>query len=231
MAHVLDRIGLADRAKDPVENFSGGMKRRLNFGCGVVHHRAVSHARKHGVPLFVGSSFHDAPGTLISSVQPAAAAAGGDVCWHPLSIISHNDLALLEISELSAAPPGALASTVADHPPLAEWVRQDGAGLRWGVIGPSADISRLRDLLPDSGRIIFQRGLDGLSFAGPPAPSWLVVRAKIMSLLTEFGVADVHLIAVDGVLRLLLPPADAARVLQPLHDLFLGNHGKTQQNT
>ena len=38
---VLARIGLADRAKEPVERFSGGMKRRLNFGCGVVHRPAV----------------------------------------------------------------------------------------------------------------------------------------------------------------------------------------------
>ena len=34
---ILERIGLADRADEPVERFSGGMKRRLNFGCGLVH--------------------------------------------------------------------------------------------------------------------------------------------------------------------------------------------------
>jgi ABC-2 type transport system ATP-binding protein len=34
---VLERIGLADRAGDLVKKFSGGMKRRLNFGCAVVH--------------------------------------------------------------------------------------------------------------------------------------------------------------------------------------------------
>jgi ABC-2 type transport system ATP-binding protein len=34
---VLERIGLGDRAREPVKRFSGGMKRRLNFGCGVVH--------------------------------------------------------------------------------------------------------------------------------------------------------------------------------------------------
>lgn len=34
---VLDYIGLADRAKDLPKTFSGGMKRRLNFGCGIVH--------------------------------------------------------------------------------------------------------------------------------------------------------------------------------------------------
>lgn len=34
---VLDLIELQDRAREPVKNFSGGMKRRLNFGCGIVH--------------------------------------------------------------------------------------------------------------------------------------------------------------------------------------------------
>jgi ABC-2 type transport system ATP-binding protein len=38
---VLDRIGLADRAKEPVKRYSGGMKRRLNFGCGIVHRPKV----------------------------------------------------------------------------------------------------------------------------------------------------------------------------------------------
>jgi ABC-2 type transport system ATP-binding protein len=38
---VLDRIGLADRAREPVKRFSGGMKRRLNVGCGLVHRPKV----------------------------------------------------------------------------------------------------------------------------------------------------------------------------------------------
>ena len=38
---VLERIGLVDRAKEPPKKFSGGMKRRLNFGCGVVHEPQV----------------------------------------------------------------------------------------------------------------------------------------------------------------------------------------------
>ena len=37
VAEVLDTIGLGDRAKDLPKEFSGGMKRRLNFGCGIVH--------------------------------------------------------------------------------------------------------------------------------------------------------------------------------------------------
>lgn len=37
VADVLNTIGLSDRAKDLPKTFSGGMKRRLNFGCGIVH--------------------------------------------------------------------------------------------------------------------------------------------------------------------------------------------------
>ena len=38
---VLETVGLADRGGDRVETFSGGMKRRLNFGCGIVHEPEV----------------------------------------------------------------------------------------------------------------------------------------------------------------------------------------------
>jgi ABC-2 type transport system ATP-binding protein len=38
---VLGYIGLGDRAKDLPRTFSGGMKRRLNFGCGIVHRPRV----------------------------------------------------------------------------------------------------------------------------------------------------------------------------------------------
>ena len=38
---VLEWTGLAGRAKEPVERFSGGMKRRLNFAAGIVHEPRV----------------------------------------------------------------------------------------------------------------------------------------------------------------------------------------------
>ena len=34
---VLEITGLQDRAREPVKRFSGGMRRRLNFACGIVH--------------------------------------------------------------------------------------------------------------------------------------------------------------------------------------------------
>ena len=38
---ALDRTGLGDRAGEPVKHFSGGMKRRLNIACGVLHRPRV----------------------------------------------------------------------------------------------------------------------------------------------------------------------------------------------
>jgi len=38
---VLSVTGLLDRAKEPVKRFSGGMKRRLNLACGIVHRPKV----------------------------------------------------------------------------------------------------------------------------------------------------------------------------------------------
>ncbi len=37
VAYVLERIGLQDRAGELPKHYSGGLKRRLNFGCGLVH--------------------------------------------------------------------------------------------------------------------------------------------------------------------------------------------------
>jgi ABC-2 type transport system ATP-binding protein len=38
---VLQRIGLADRAGDPCRTYSGGMKRRLNFGIAILHRPSI----------------------------------------------------------------------------------------------------------------------------------------------------------------------------------------------
>lgn len=37
IAEALRTTGLEDRAREPVKRFSGGMKRRLNFACGILH--------------------------------------------------------------------------------------------------------------------------------------------------------------------------------------------------
>ncbi|MGH2461288.1 MAG: ABC transporter ATP-binding protein [Chloroflexota bacterium] len=37
---VLEQVGLADRAREPIRGFSGGMKRRLNLALGILHRPA-----------------------------------------------------------------------------------------------------------------------------------------------------------------------------------------------
>jgi ABC-2 type transport system ATP-binding protein len=37
VAEVLDIVGLADRAKDRIDTYSGGMKRRINIAAGLLH--------------------------------------------------------------------------------------------------------------------------------------------------------------------------------------------------
>jgi ABC-2 type transport system ATP-binding protein len=41
VASALALVGLTDRAKDPVQTFSGGMKRRLNIAVGLIHQPRV----------------------------------------------------------------------------------------------------------------------------------------------------------------------------------------------
>lgn len=41
IAEVLEFTGLAERADDPVEQYSGGMKRRVNIGIGLLHHPQI----------------------------------------------------------------------------------------------------------------------------------------------------------------------------------------------
>ena len=36
-SELLEALGLAERAKDPVKKYSGGMKRRINLGCALMH--------------------------------------------------------------------------------------------------------------------------------------------------------------------------------------------------
>ncbi|MGM0851210.1 MAG: ABC transporter ATP-binding protein [Bacillota bacterium] len=40
-AEILEQIGLKDRGKDKVFTFSGGMKRRLNIGCALLHNPSI----------------------------------------------------------------------------------------------------------------------------------------------------------------------------------------------
>ncbi len=65
---TLEAIGLTDRANDRVENFSGGMKRRLNLGAALIHQPKL---------LLLGRTHHGRRPAVAQSHLRGSAAAGG----------------------------------------------------------------------------------------------------------------------------------------------------------
>jgi len=204
-------------------------------GCEVVHARAVDYARRHDVPLFIGSSFRDTPGTRVTretsaQADPPAPAPSGDACgYRPLSLVAREDVALLEIACRNAADFAALRDATGDAGrdllPLGEWLRCDEACV-WRTLLPSAVAADLHDRLAPaaadvSASLRFRRGLTCLTLAGRPATSWSAVHARLADLLASCDVRD-HALLTDGpLLRLLVSVDDGAALQQPLHDAFL----------
>ncbi len=205
------------------------MARIAGAGSEVIHERAVTFARDNGVPLFVASSFHDAAGTLIGdAAPPPAAAAAADPCpppaWRPLSMVVSEDVALIEVAAPDAGGPWRerLDGAAGADGLLAEWLEEDGDELVWGalVAGPlAAALHAAAAPVADEsgGRCRFQRGLSCVNIAGPPPRHWLAALRQVEDVLREQGVVPRRVRAEGSLLRLLLLPADAARLLEPLH--------------
>ncbi|NNJ26118.1 ABC transporter ATP-binding protein [Alienimonas chondri] len=68
IADALDRTGLTNRADDRAEHYSGGMKRRLNFGCALLHRPTVLILDEPTVGVDPQSRTH-----LLTSVKDVAA--------------------------------------------------------------------------------------------------------------------------------------------------------------
>ena len=196
-------------------------------GCGVVHPRAVTYAREHGVPLFIGSSFHEAPGTRVeapplpTTVDPCTAA------WRPLSLVSHDDVGLLDLACEAEAFPALREATVALTGAdlfLGEWLRDGCTELSWRVLlhaTAAADLHETLAARADAARLRFRRGLSCLALVGRPTTNWLAVHGRLRALLEAHGVEGYDLSTDGPVLRLLLAPDQAALLQQPLHDAFL----------
>lgn len=212
------------------------MERVAASGCGVIHARAVEYARRHGVPLLVGSSFVPGPGTRIgphaSPPSPnvvATPACGDDAAWHPLTIDVREDAALLTLAGEPADGGASWASLVAEATGreviLAEWLELSAEQWRWEAIGESTGLAKIHAVLAAAavagGRLRFRRGLACLSLAGPPGDGWASARATLEPLLTACAIADWEIRTDGGVLRLLVPAAALPRLLVPLHAALL----------
>ncbi len=197
-------------------------------GCEVVHPRAVAYAREHGVPLFIGSSFHDAPGTRVEAAPAPPTADPCAASWRPLSLVAHQDVGLLELScdaeAFSALRDAAVALTAADLF-LGEWLRDGCTELTWRVLLPASAAADLHEALAaraDGARLRFRRGLSCLALVGRPTTNWMAVHDRLQALLGEHGVEDYDLASDGPVMRLLVTPEQAAVVQQGMHDAFLG---------
>ncbi len=201
-------------------------------GCEVVHARAVEYAERHDVPLFVGSSFHEAPGTRVSANPGPAVTppADDEACrYRPLSLVVQDDVALLELATDDDAAFAdlrdlAVAATAADLF-AGEWLRDD-VRRAWRVLLPSAAAATLNDRLSPAAAergatLRFRRGLCCLTLAGRPATNWLAVHARLRGLMDEHGVGNPVLLTDGPLLRVLVSADEGARLQQPLHDAFL----------
>jgi ABC-2 type transport system ATP-binding protein len=156
-ADVLDEIGLTDRAEERVEALSGGMQRRLNFGCALVHTPEVLLLDEPTVGVDPQSRVR-----LLELVR-ARAAAGTTVLYttHYMEEAEAlcDDLAIIDHGRVIAA--GSLSELRArmgerDLVVLAGTFAEDAVRARLGVMSDvevvSIDASTLRMSLSDASR-------------------------------------------------------------------------------
>ncbi len=197
-------------------------------GCGVVHLRAVEYAAAHDVPIFVGSSFADGPGTVIEPGGAGRPASPASDRYRPLALIVHEDVAFCS---LTCADPDAahlwrdrLLANLPAEPLLAEWFDRN-QGFHWEAVAPAASLRELPvglgDLSAEPACSLVWRDDYGLiTLAGGQPASWLVAETAVADLLRARGLRDWRLRADGPALRLLVPANSLASLPDALHAAF-----------
>lgn len=207
------------------------MQRLADGGCGVVHAKAVEYARQHGVPLFVGSSFTDGPGTEIAGEPPASRAPA--VAFVPLALTIGKDQARLA---LGAPGPGLhpglaaiAARATADGPLTAQWL---AAGDRWfwEAWGPrrhlessAAEALALAEAEPDDVMAYWEEDLSVLTLVGQRPENWPAGLTGLRSVLTDLDAADLPLRTDGDAVRILAPSGRLRELATSLHQALLGS--------
>jgi ABC-2 type transport system ATP-binding protein len=126
---VLHEVGLAERAQDPVEVLSGGMKRRLNLACGMVHRPDLLLLDEPTVGVDPQSRDH-----ILETIRRAAAAGAAVVYsthyMEEVERICHRAL-LIDRGKVVAA--GTIAELIAlgGHHPVMEITFQSEPPVNW----------------------------------------------------------------------------------------------------
>lgn len=194
-------------------------------GCGVVHPRAVAYAARHGVKLYVASSFVAEPGTTIGAApgdRPLPAAT-----LHALAITTATGQARLHLRWPDAAPPAEVLQLIlratAAGPLTAEWF---ASGERWhwegwGRSDRLADSAAAACVLASRDQrlqVLWQPEQAVLTLAVSRPECWPAALHSLRSLLAQHSQAVPRLRTDGETVRLLVPQAEAAYLARIVHD-------------
>lgn len=210
------------------------LRRIASTGCGVVHIRAVEYAALHGVPLRVGSSFEDGPGTRIGPGD------GGETSrplrpsrYRPLVMNLVEGVTRLRVTTDDPSSgqlllPRLLAGLDTARI-ITEWL-DSGDGFRWEVLAPAAALAPVIRAAEEffgtvgkgTGRLLVEPDLTCISLAGGRPDCWLEVQRQVGTTLAELGVVGAGLRADGSALRILIAGAIPPGLPERLHGSLLG---------
>lgn len=198
-------------------------------GCEVLHIRAVDYAAQHDVPLYIASSFHDGPGTLVTAATPAASPTVPTApSFHPLAILVHQDVAWLELRSRAHADLQRWRARLSLHfpsePPLYEYLDLQ-TGACWGVIAPTELLSSWQAALGDrpataNERLTWQPDCSLITVVGDRLTCWLDMAGEVLQTVTAHG-RQLLCCRTDGSsLRLLVPARCLDGLPEALHAIL-----------
>ncbi len=200
-------------------------------GCGVVHLRAVEYAAGHQVPLFVGSSFHETEGTIISTSLPEPTPQRREACLRPLALTVKHPVARLRLRSRDPRLAGQWLDLAADAAQRdvhhAEWLEADH-GLYWEVLTEPATAKQLAEKAAEKradsvGEIELDEDLGCLSLAGCGPAGWPVTAQQMRTILENLvgdEAANWPLRSDGSTLRLLIPDHRSHQLARDLHELL-----------
>ncbi len=201
------------------------MQDLADAGCGVVHPRAVDYAHRHGVSLFVGSSF---TGELGTEVTPNVTTPPALPDFRPVSVIVATGQARLALGAPDGEPhpelPRLARRAAAATPLVAEWLA-DGDRWYWEAWGDAdalapiaTDATALADEEPELVMSYWEEGLAVVTLAGRRPESWCGGLRAVRSALAAEDLADAPLRTDGNAVRILVPVSTADRLSRVLHE-------------
>ncbi len=171
---VLELIGLIDRAEEAIKKYSGGMKRRLNFGCGIMHQPPVLLLDEPTVGIDPQSRVR-----LLDLVREQAAAGvtvlytthymeEAEALCDEIAIIDHGTIhaqgSLEELRTLvgekdmvrltGTFDPGTVSRALSDNLPEVEIMESDEEALLVSMMDAAGNLVALLGVLHDTGAVL-----------------------------------------------------------------------------